>query len=133
MHRLWRRWLRYGFRAHPGKGTAAGGGDESGTEARHNEAMNWTTDRELEITGLSEPLRKIAGTPDHYRRLHLSDVWKQDGAYGFMVSAHRWALEGETVAFETPANGTTYRVQLEPLRDARGTVVGVRGEAAPSL
>lgn len=69
------------------------------------------------------------GSYHHHRRVHLSDVWDQDGPYGFMVVAHRWALDGERVSFESAAHGRTYHVVLEPVCDAGGQVVGVNGTA----
>ena len=43
--------------------------------------------------------------------------------------AHRWALDGETVSFESASHGKTYRIDVAPLYGAAGEIVGVTGSA----
>ena len=92
--------------------------------------MNWITDSDLKVTELSEGLRDLTGIDETHRRIHVSDVWTQDGPYGFMIVAHRWALDGERVTFESPAHGRVFTVALEPVFGDNGRVVGVSGSAS---
>jgi diguanylate cyclase (GGDEF)-like protein len=95
----------------------------------HDQILVWNTDTDLDVTSLTARLRDLAGIGAVYRRIHVSDLWGQDDPFGLAVVAHRWALAGDTVSFEVPAYGNTYRFTLEPLQRADGAVVGVAGRA----
>src|SRR6185503_1848569 len=45
------------------------------------------------------------------------------------IAAHRRALEGEQVAFESSLEGRLFQSRVQPLRDPQGAIVGVLGVA----
>jgi diguanylate cyclase (GGDEF)-like protein len=93
----------------------------------HDQALIWNTDANLEVTSYTARLRELAGISDVRGRITVSDLWREDLPYSVPVLAHRWALDGESVTFEAPAHGTTYRFYLQPLYAPSGTVAGVSG------
>jgi hypothetical protein len=93
--------------------------------------LTWETNADLEVVAISSALCRRAGIRDLYRRLHLSDLWTQDGPFGFTVMTHRWALDGENVTFQARIGGDPLGFELEPLHDADGAICGVRGRACP--
>ena len=93
----------------------------------HDQALIWNTNTNLEITSYTARLRELAGIGSVRGRIHVSDLWAEDLPYSIPVLAHRWALEGETVAFEAPAHGARYRFTLEPLFGPDGNIAGVSG------
>jgi len=93
----------------------------------HDQALIWNTDSHLEITSFTARLRELAGIGDVQGRISVSDLWREDVPYGIAALAHRWALDGESVSFEAPAHGGTYRFDLQPLYAPGGTVIGVSG------
>jgi diguanylate cyclase (GGDEF)-like protein/PAS domain S-box-containing protein len=102
-------------------------GDMNGSD------LAWVTDAELQVTSLSARLRDLlfpAGVP---ARLHVSELWQEDDAFGMMLVAHRWALEGENLAFDTDRAGRRMRVSLQPLYDLSGAIAGVSGRATPGV
>jgi len=92
-------------------------------------SLSWQTDARLEITALSRALRELAGILDTNQRLHLSDVWGHDGPLGLTMRSHHWVLEGTAVSLRARKGGRDYRLDLEPLVDGEGRVVGVNGWA----
>ncbi len=95
----------------------------------YDQALVWITDTELEVTSFTARLRDLSGLGTVYSRVHVSDLWSPDDAFGLIVTAHRWALEGESVAFEAPVCGSTYGFTLDPLQGPDGAVIGVSGRA----
>ena len=94
------------------------------------EALCWQTDADLEITILSPELRTLAGIRDAtFHRIHLSDVWEHGGPYGPTVREHRRALAGHATSLRAHKAGKEYRLDLLPLHDTDGSVVGVIGRA----
>jgi PAS domain S-box-containing protein len=96
----------------------------------HVPAIIWTTDPELKVTSvlgaglqaLNLDSREIVGrTLDEYFRM-------ADEAVG-VVNAHYDALEGQSTAIETIWHERTFEAKVDPLYDARQTVVGTIGVA----
>src|SRR5580692_12845141 len=95
----------------------------------HDQTTIWNTDTDLGVTSFTARLRNLAGLGEVYRRVHVSDLWGHDEPYGVIVCAHRWALDGQAVAFEAPAYDSVFRFELEPLQAPDGRIVGVSGRA----
>jgi|SRR5579863_2890185 len=95
----------------------------------HDQALVWNTDTNLQVTSLTARLRDFAKVGVSAGRLHVSDLWGQSDPFAVAVVAHHWALDGESLSFEAPADGATYRFDIQPLQDVRGTIVGVSGRA----
>ena len=85
-------------------------------------AILWTTDADLVLTSslgsrlarLGLGANQLAGTP-------LSVLF---GADDEPMQAHRRALGGESVTFETTWTEVSYRATVGPLRDSIGQVIG---------
>jgi len=85
-------------------------------------AILWTTDADLVLTSslgsrlarLGLGANQLAGTP-------LTVLF---GADDGPVQAHRRALGGESVTFETTWTEVSYRAEVGPLRDSIGQVIG---------
>lgn len=95
----------------------------------HDQALVWNTDSNLQITSLTARLRDFAGVGAQDGSLHVSDLWGQSDPFALTVVAHHWALDGETLSFEAPVRGVSYRFELSPLADPGGRVAGVTGRA----
>ena len=96
----------------------------------HDQALIWNTDLKLQVTSLTARLRDLAGIGTGVgRRLNVSDLWGKEDPFNVAVVAHHWALDGESLRFETTIEGTTYAFELDPLYDNNATVVGVSGRA----
>jgi diguanylate cyclase (GGDEF)-like protein/PAS domain S-box-containing protein len=95
----------------------------------HDQALVWNTDSNLQVTSLTARLRGFAGVGTQGGSLNVSDLWGQSDPFAVAVVAHHWALDGETLSFEAPVRGVTYRFEIAPLQDIHGTVVGVSGRA----
>ena len=96
-----------------------------------DQALIWNTNANLEVTSYTARLRELAGISDVCGRITVSDLWREDLPYSIPVLAHRWALDGERVAFDAPAHGTTFHFDLQPLFAPGGAIVGVSGCAVP--
>jgi len=90
----------------------------------------WVTDRTLRITSLTARLRDLLKVDAGQQPLEVSGLWTSHDPFGIVVVAHRWALEGEPVTFETIIDGRTYAVRLDPMVAPDGTIAGVAGCAA---
>lgn len=95
--------------------------------------LHWVTDRELRIVTLSARLRELLCADGVPSGLHVSELWREDDPFGMMLVAHQWALEGESLAFETERGGMKLSVVLEPLYDLSGAIAGVGGRATPGV
>lgn len=91
----------------------------------------WVTDRNLQVTSLSARLRDLVGLQAECSTLHVSELWPQLDPFSITVVAHNWALEGETVDFETVRGDEKYLLSLEPLHAIDGSIAGVTGRATP--
>jgi diguanylate cyclase (GGDEF)-like protein len=95
----------------------------------HDQVLIWNTDANLEITSFTARLRDFVGVAAAQRSIHVRDLWPEDSPYSVPELAHRWALDGESVSFEVPAHGTTFRFDVSPLYGRDGEIVGVTGRA----
>jgi PAS domain S-box-containing protein len=90
----------------------------------------WATDEELRLTsavGSGLPGMDLAGA-DFMGRA-LSEIFQTGDPRSLVTSAHLDALTGEPVTYELEWSGRWYHAHAEPLRDARGHVVGTLGLA----
>jgi diguanylate cyclase (GGDEF)-like protein len=99
----------------------------------HDQAMVWNTDSKLQVTSLTARLRGFAGVGLGNDGLHVSDLWGQSDPFAVAVVAHHWALDGESLVFEAPVRGNTFRFEIQPLHDVRGYIVGVSGRAVEAI
>ena len=93
-------------------------------------ARIWTTDERLIVTGLHgagacgadvigvDPVGKVAGS-----------VFEPGASRDACMEAHRRAARGERTPYLMEQGGRAFRCVVEPLRDARGGVVGCIGVA----
>ncbi len=96
----------------------------------YDQSLVWNTDRYLQVTSLTARLRDLVGLGDMRSGLEVSDLWQADHLLPIAVAAHQWALDGETLAFETTLrNGARYQCEVAPLHDLTGDVIGVTGRA----
>jgi diguanylate cyclase (GGDEF)-like protein/PAS domain S-box-containing protein len=89
----------------------------------------WVTDKDLNVTSLSARLRDVLGLEGTRESLHASELWGSD-PFSIAVVAHRWALEGESVDFETTVSDRNLHVRLEPMTAPNGQIAGVAGRAS---
>jgi PAS domain S-box-containing protein len=94
-------------------------------------AIVWTVDRLLRYTsGIGGGLTALGVTSDGaLTGVSLYEYFQTDAARSTEIQAHLRALAGEPVTYESRWHGRTYHAHLEPLRDARGEIVGVTGVA----
>jgi PAS domain S-box-containing protein len=93
-------------------------------------AILWTADRQLRIrsamgAGLAAvglPAREAVG-------LSLLDFFRTQDPDFPAISAHRKALAGEALAFETTWQARSFESHVQPLRDGEGAIQGVIGVA----
>jgi len=97
-----------------------------------DQALVWNTDTHLQVTSLTARLRNLVGIGSTTSQLSASDLWGTDEPLGSVVVAHHWALDGESLSFESSVRDTLYHFELEPLYDTAGTIVGVCGRATPN-
>jgi diguanylate cyclase (GGDEF)-like protein/PAS domain S-box-containing protein len=90
----------------------------------------WVTDRTLQITSLTARLRDLLHVDAGQQTLEVGGLWNAHDPFGIAVVAHRWALEGEPISFDTNIDGRTYGIRLDPLVAPNGTIAGVAGCAA---
>ena len=97
----------------------------------YDQALVWNTDRYLQVTSLTARLRDLAGIGDvHEATLEVSDLWQVDHLLPIAIAAHQWALDGETLSFETTLrNGARFQCEVSPLHDLSGAIIGVTGRA----
>ena len=95
----------------------------------NSSSLTWQTDAHLAVTALSSALRDLAGVAETPLPIHLSELWGPDGPYEIAVRGHRWALEGTPISLRARRGGRDYRLDLEPLVDRDGRIVGVTGWA----
>jgi len=94
-----------------------------------DQVLIWNADASLEITSFTARLRDFAGVDAGRQRIHVSDLSMEDAPPGVFELAHRWAMDGETVSFESASRGKTYRVDVAPLYGPTGIFLGVTGSA----
>jgi signal transduction histidine kinase len=88
-------------------------------------ALLWATDRDLRPVSVSGgALYELAWGPDALERL---SVLVGTAEFSAFTTAHRRALNGETVDLEQSVEGLVFRCHVEPLTNARGERVGTIG------
>jgi diguanylate cyclase (GGDEF)-like protein len=95
----------------------------------HDQALIWNTDDTLQVTTLTARLRNLAKIGSINQPLHVSGLWGEDDPFGVAVVAHHWALDGESLSFDTAIGETFYHFELEPLYNVSGKICGVAGRA----
>lgn len=93
-----------------------------------DQALVWNTDLSLRVTSLTARLRGFAGIGSG-PNLHVSDLWSDAEGAAAIVAAHRWALQGEALSFEAVLTGARYHIEILPLYDPEGIVIGAGGRA----
>ena len=93
-------------------------------------AVLWSTDLELTLTSsMGKALGQMNQRPGQFVGVPLTEYFHtRDPEFAPLV-AHRRALLGESVSFETEWLGRTFASHVEPLRNPDGTIKGVIGVA----
>jgi len=96
----------------------------------------WTTDTELRITGLfGSGIPDLPSDPTPFLGQPVSAYFATTGASSAMVhdgqDAYRQALAGHTSSYQRELGGYTSSVQIEPLRDDAGRIIGCLGGNLP--
>jgi PAS domain S-box-containing protein len=93
-------------------------------------AVLWTVDRNLHFTYSSgSGLSALGLKPGQVVGLSLYEYFQtQDDAY-LPIVCHQRALQGESASFELIWADRAFQMQVEPMRDADGNIVGVIGIA----
>jgi signal transduction histidine kinase/CheY-like chemotaxis protein len=85
----------------------------------------WSTDRELRLTsGFGAGFTMQQGVGES-----LYSYFKTKDPIFPPIAAHRAALAGESVSYESQWDGRTHQARVEPLRNAEGDIIGVVGVA----
>lgn len=93
-------------------------------------AVLWTTDRQLRFTSSQGAgLTKLGLQPDQVIGMLVNEFLSTNADAPSIYRAHEQALRGEAASHEVAVNGVTFQSHIEPLRDARGEIVGVIGVA----
>jgi len=93
-------------------------------------AVFWTTDRELRfLESAGGALAALDQKPGDNRGTSLFAYFRTTDPEFEPISAHRRALEGESVTYEVVWKRRTFRAHVEPLREIDGTIRGVIGVA----
>lgn len=93
-------------------------------------AVLWSVDRDLRFTSsMGAGLANLNQSPDQFKGLSLFDYFGTQDADFHAISAHRRALAGESVTYESEWKGRTFASHVEPLRHADGKIYGVIGVA----
>jgi len=94
-------------------------------------AVLWTTDTQLQFTSAQGAGMAALGVrPDQVLGSLVSEFGPfDDPDMSVMVDAHRRALQGEPLTYETQWRDRTFQSHVEPLRNAEGLIVGCIGVA----
>ncbi|HEY3171886.1 MAG TPA: PAS domain S-box protein [Thermoanaerobaculia bacterium] len=93
-------------------------------------AVLWSVDRNLRFTSsMGAGLANLNQRPDQFKGLTLFDYFGTADQDFDAIAAHRRALAGESVTYETEWKGRTFASHVEPLRHADGRIYGVIGVA----
>lgn len=93
-------------------------------------AIFWTVDTDLRFTEAAGAGRKLLAEEDrHLLGVDLFEYFKTTDLEFGPIAAHRRALEGESMTYETAWQGRHFQSHVEPLRAADGTIRGVVGVA----
>jgi PAS domain S-box-containing protein len=93
-------------------------------------AVLWSVDRNLRFTSsMGAGLANLNQRPDQFNGLTLFDYFGTEDADFHAIAAHRKALAGESVTYETEWKRRTFASHVEPLRHSDGKIYGVIGVA----
>jgi PAS domain S-box-containing protein len=93
-------------------------------------AVLWSTDARLRFTlSLGAGLQALGLRPNQVVGKSLQEFLGSDDPENPVAVAHRAALRGESLSFETVLGGRAFRAYVQPLRDAQGQTRGVLGVA----
>ncbi|HEX9287049.1 MAG TPA: PAS domain S-box protein [Thermoanaerobaculia bacterium] len=93
-------------------------------------AVLWSVDCNLRFTSsMGAGLANLDQRPDQFNGLTLFDYFGTADQDFHAIAAHRKALAGESVTYETEWKGRTFASHVEPLRHADGKIYGVIGVA----
>ncbi len=93
-------------------------------------AIYWVVDRELKIIRTGGSILDVLGyEPDRFINVTVTAVHQYEPASVDPGVAHRAALEGETISYDTEYRGKQLATTVAPYRTADGTIVGAIGTA----
>ena len=93
-------------------------------------AVLWSVDRAMRFTSsMGAGLANLNQRPDQFMGWTVFDYFGTDDPEFHAIAAHRRALAGESVTYETEWKGRTFAAHVEPLRNNDGTIKGVIGSA----
>jgi PAS domain S-box-containing protein len=93
-------------------------------------AIMWTTDRDLRFTSSQgTALQQLGLAPNETVGTTLHEFFGTEDESFPPIAAHRRALAGESVEYETTWHGRTYATHVEPLQDVAGQIIGSIGIA----
>ena len=93
-------------------------------------AVLWSVDRALRFTSsMGAGLENLNQRPDQFKGWTVFDYFGTEDPEFHAIAAHRRALAGESVTYETEWKGRTFAAHVEPLRNNDGTIKGVIGSA----
>jgi len=96
--------------------------------SRLSPELYWCLDRALRVQmvagGNSAHFEDLACVP---AGLSIFEIFATDDPTHVAIEAHRRALAGETVSYETTYDGRLYRSSVRPAYDTGGRIVGVAG------
>jgi PAS domain S-box-containing protein len=93
-------------------------------------AVLWSVDRALRFTSsMGAGLANLNQRPDQFQGWTVFDYFGTEDPEFHAIAAHRRALAGESVTYETEWKGRTFAAHVEPLRNNDGTIRGVIGSA----
>jgi PAS domain S-box-containing protein len=90
-------------------------------------ALLWTVDADLRSISLQGGgIAAVGLQPGELEGRHLQEIQALDDR---AVAAHRRALAGESVSYDTTFHDRVFEAHVEPLRDASGSITGCIGVA----
>ena len=93
-------------------------------------AVVWVVNRQLRFTSSQgSALKALRLDPDEVIGQTIFEYFRTDDADFPAVAAHRRALRGESVEYESMWDGRVFASHVEPLRDAEGQIIGCVGVA----
>jgi PAS domain S-box-containing protein len=96
----------------------------------HMPAVVWTTDRELRFTSsMGAALEALRLRPGEVVGRTLFEYFQTNDPSFTPIAAHRRALEGTPANYQVDRSGRTFQVQIHPLREREGRIIGTIGVA----
>ncbi len=93
-------------------------------------AVLWTTDRQLRFTSSKgSGLKELGLQPDQVIGASLSEFLAGSDQTELILAAHRRALAGESVPYNSIVENRSFESNLEPLKNEEGAIIGCIGVA----